>query len=494
MKRKLILGLIVCLAFLAISVLPGVVFAETWTQVPPPWDANNEAAFATMVHEGNLYVGTANPTNGGELWRTTDGTIWTPAAAGGFGVLSNTDIDVGSVFNGSLYAGTWTAANTGQIYRSADGLAWSLVTVPFDANNHWVDPLVAYGGFIYAGTGNNVTGGEIWRSADGVSWNQVNDDGFNNPANISAMVTAAFEGNIYASTHNPTHGGEIWRSSNGVSWSQVATAGFGNPSNVRIWHMAALDGYLYAGTQNPSQGLEIWRSPDGSSGSWSPVETAGIDDVNNLFATSLSAVGGELYVGTKNLVAGPKVYRSTNGTTWTHINPAGFGAGDTRTHGWFKVLNGSIYVGVDNPSIGELWRLSLDNTSAGTKVNVPFGGGISLVFDNVSSGGSSTFTETTEAPSLPTGFNLIGTYYDISTDVSFTGPIEVTLPYDESEVQGNEADLKLFHWNGTSWEDVTVSVDTTNNKITGETTSLSPFAIAMSSPPTGVNTYWLLVV
>ena len=117
-------------------------------------------------------------------------------------------------------------------------------------------------------------------------------------------------------------------------------------------------------------------------------------------------------------------------------------------------------------------------------MDAPLGGAVSLSFDSVSGDGSTVFSEKTQAPSLPTGFNLLGTYYDISTDVSFTGPIQVTLPYDESEVEGNEADLKLFHWNGTSWEDITVSVDTVNNKITGETDSLSP-------PPTGINTYWL---
>lgn len=53
----------------------------------------------------------------------------------------------------------------------------------------------------------------------------------------------------------------------------------------------------------------------------------------------------------------------------------------------------------------------------------------------------------------------------------------VTLPYNEADAiafVGNEANLKLYHWDGTAWIDVTVlPVDTANNLITGEVTSLS---------------------
>ena len=50
--------------------------------------------------------------------------------------------------------------------------------------------------------------------------------------------------------------------------------------------------------------------------------------------------------------------------------------------------------------------------------------------------------------------------------------------YDESQVVGNEADLQIFHWETGEWIDVTTPpVDTVNNIICGEVTSLSPFFI-----------------
>jgi len=39
----------------------------------------------------------------------------------------------------------------------------------------------------------------------------------------------------------------------------------------------------------------------------------------------------------------------------------------------------------------------------------------------------------------------------------------------------------MFHWENGAWHDVTVSVDTGNNTITGRVTSLSPFGMGYST-------------
>jgi hypothetical protein len=51
------------------------------------------------------------------------------------------------------------------------------------------------------------------------------------------------------------------------------------------------------------------------------------------------------------------------------------------------------------------------------------------------------------------------------SDISFSSP----------------SDVKLFHFEGGSWIDVTVSLDTINNIVCGSVTSLSPFAVFQSS-------------
>ncbi|MDI6817253.1 MAG: hypothetical protein QME41_08715 [Actinomycetota bacterium] len=55
--------------------------------------------------------------------------------------------------------------------------------------------------------------------------------------------------------------------------------------------------------------------------------------------------------------------------------------------------------------------------------------------------------------------------------------------------------MRLYHWNGSAWVDVTGSVDTINNTITGLATSLSPFVVGeeiSTSAGFGMNTNILL--
>jgi Divergent InlB B-repeat domain len=87
---------------------------------------------------------------------------------------------------------------------------------------------------------------------------------------------------------------------------------------------------------------------------------------------------------------------------------------------------------------------------------------------------------TTTVSSSPNGYTLIN-IYDI-TCTSTTGQITVTIPYNPSAVPaGREGTLRMFHWNGSSWDAVSTSVDTTGHTVTGQVTSLSPFGIGYYS-------------
>jgi len=88
---------------------------------------------------------------------------------------------------------------------------------------------------------------------------------------------------------------------------------------------------------------------------------------------------------------------------------------------------------------------------------------------------SKTISGTPPGPSL-SGYRFIGTFYDITNSGCPTsGAIIVTIPYNESSVPVAETSLRLFHWESSTWHDVTYSVDIGNNTITGQVTSLSPF-------------------
>lgn len=134
------------------------------------------------------------------------------------------------------------------------------------------------------------------------------------------------------------------------------------------------------------------------------------------------------------------------------------------------------------------------NTPAGSNVTAipvdPATGDtpVELLFDNVTSQGNTTLQITSSAPAAP-GFLLGDTFYDLGTDAVFDC-VTICIDYDEAALPGDEADLQLLHYNDATltWEDITTSLDTANDRICGKTTSFSPFALAVTDPATGVPT------
>lgn len=76
-------------------------------------------SFATF--SGYLYAAGENPTDGAEVWRTSNGTTWTQANINGFGDADNIHIGSIIVFNNMLYASTRNDANGAEIWRSSNG-------------------------------------------------------------------------------------------------------------------------------------------------------------------------------------------------------------------------------------------------------------------------------------------------------------------------------------------------------------------------------------
>lgn len=112
-------------------------------------------------------------------------------------------------------------------------------------------------------------------------------------------------------------------------------------------------------------------------------------------------------------------------------------------------------------------------------------GNATLTFSDVTTAGYITQTTSSNnaGGALPSEYKLLGNYYDITTTASYSGTITITMSYDPTAVN-NQNNLKLMHFDGTTWQDITTSVDTVNHTITGVTTSLSPFAIAELQPDT----------
>ncbi|MFQ5852452.1 MAG: PKD domain-containing protein, partial [Candidatus Binatia bacterium] len=123
------------------------------------------------------------------------------------------------------------------------------------------------------------------------------------------------------------------------------------------------------------------------------------------------------------------------------------------------------------------------NTPTGTNVEVAVDGN-TVTFGQVTTSGNTKVTTTSTGPAIPSLFKLgtPPTYFDFTTTAVYSPP--VTLCMDYSAIRfGNEGQLKLWQWSGTGWLDITISLDTQNDIICGQGSTLSIFAIVEPNLP-----------
>ena len=127
---------------------------------------------------------------------------------------------------------------------------------------------------------------------------------------------------------------------------------------------------------------------------------------------------------------------------------------------------------------------AIGNTPTGAGVNVQLNA-VSLTFQNVVQPGDTTVTTSTTGPTPPTGFSLgnPATYWDINTTASFSGSVQVCINYAGISF-GNEANLRLFHLEGTTLVDRTDAgyPNMATKTICGTSPSLSPFVVLEQLP------------
>jgi hypothetical protein len=110
----------------------------------------------------------------------------------------------------------------------------------------------------------------------------------------------------------------------------------------------------------------------------------------------------------------------------------------------------------------------------------------SVEYTNTTNTGNTFLTPV--SPSPPAGWNVGSTpqYWDISTNVSFSGSVHVFLYYNPGNIPGPENTLRLLHFENGTWVDITDTADLAGNRIGGTVTSLSPFVLAARPGATGV--------
>jgi len=169
----------------------------------------------------NLYASTYNE-NGGEIWRSANGSSWGQVSSDGFGVGGRSYITSLEVYGSSLYAATFNSASGGAtIWRClvCDGSDWvQVVSGGFgDSSIGGMSGLRAANNsliFVVGASSAARIGTTVWRSSDGLTWDQVGFDGFGDHRNLAPYwgnSVTTYQGNLVVGTWNGDNGGEVWQ-------------------------------------------------------------------------------------------------------------------------------------------------------------------------------------------------------------------------------------------------------------------------------------------
>lgn len=123
-------------------------------------------------------------------------------------------------------------------------------------------------------------------------------------------------------------------------------------------------------------------------------------------------------------------------------------------------------------------------TSAGGNSQTDFGYVI-VKYENVSQAGTTELMITGTGPAADSaGFNIVPSgapvFYNVSTDASHQGSIELCIRYRDSLFTlAQESLLTLLHFDGVAWHNTSTVTDVVANTVCGVASSLSPFALAL---------------
>jgi hypothetical protein len=331
-------------------------------------DPQNTSISALEVFGGKLYAASMNQDVGARVWRSDNGRTWTAASEAGFGTADpsgNPLVHDMIPFNGQIYAslGSFSGGLGGEIWRSSNGTIWTnMAAGGFDNGDNHGTTFGILGSYLYAGTINWEDGLEIWRSDTGASgdWEPLVTGGRGDSDNYLVTGLVEFKGLLYAGIKNDADGAEMWRTADGASWEPVSRGGWDSATNWEPTGLAVFGDYLYAGTGNNATVGQLWRTANGTD--WAPVMGDGFADPNNWGVYGLRAFGGSLYAVTANDVTGMEVWRSRDGVHWAQVAPDGFGDSNNLLTLWSvgtAEFNNRFYVGTwgNYANGGEVWMM-----------------------------------------------------------------------------------------------------------------------------------------
>ena len=234
-------------------------------------------------------------------------------------------------------------------------------------------------------------------------------------------------------------------------------------------------------------GAELW-SVAFDTGGFDQGATVAVGGDGHAVVTGISCTADLTACGLRTV----KHDGATGALVWTVLLDGGSGAGiaigsDGNPAVTYGICTPAL---CDTGTVATIKYLLQHGTPAGAAVTVALNGGtgvadgVSVMFTSVGTAGSTTLTASASGPTPPAGFTLGAppTFYDVATTAAFTGTVQVCINYTNRPVPAPESDLKLLHFQGGGWVDVTSSNDTVVRIICGRTSTLSPFLIAQRTP------------
>ncbi len=232
-------------------------------------DPKNYAVDTFTEFSGQLYAVIAGYDGVLKVYRSSNGADWNQVVGDGFGGNGIYDGTTMYVYGGYLYLGLGRGSDpnwVAELWRTSNGTIWTPVFTDGlgSSANTFVSAMAEFNGEFYIGLRNVNTGGELWKSTNGVNFTPVFTGGNGNPENGRPYDLHVLNSNLYLTFSNMATGAEVWRSSNGATWSQISSRGWGDEANGHGSYFdkgaAVFKGSLYTGVlSNSFKGAQIWR-------------------------------------------------------------------------------------------------------------------------------------------------------------------------------------------------------------------------------------------
>lgn len=261
---------------------------------------------------------------------------------------------------------------------------------------------------------------------------------------------------------------------------------------LRLRRPASGAGTLFVGKQRVASGLQLGEAgQDGTLG----LTGAGAGDYNltvryqNYAPCALHGRGSVGFAGalTNNGQVVADGFGADATLDLTGFTAVGNGIDNPTvgTNGWFAVSGGKLLL----PSLAiPAGTVTTNWGEAGNDTTIDLVNSLRLAFSGVNGGAVAISIPATNRTDVGiTNRACVGVWDIDGAGFDFgSGSVTLTVRYDYPQVSDKfltEGDLKLWHHNGSTWDDVTASLDTANKRITSTAlASLSLFAVSTEDP------------